>query len=452
MIGHCLGGAGALEAAAPILSAREGFLLPTAGFDRPRDGCHLPDFVPDPGRPWQGRIALNNSFGFGGHNACLLLDLDPSPERPLTDLREPRRSAVGITGYGVVSPLGLGPEPLADTDRTGVAPIKRFAVPVEPFPAGLVPRIDSREVDRRLDLKGFDLCSSYATLAARTCLAHAGIHPRPQITAQIGLVLGLAAGPSQGEAEHLGAVFNHGFALSSLGAFPYVVPNEVAGNTSRALLLKGHSTVLAAGPGAGLAALISAAIAVDQGHAHQVIALAADELSERTAADGYKVGNWGPGTEVIPGEGAAALLLEQQSSARARSAPILAEVLGSAMATDATSPRGTSGPDALGRAASQALAQAQVRPDQVSHFTLGGHGAATDALAIQALTSLIGDLPPPELQLAERLGFAEASLSLFELIAVLYSAEEGSITLAGFLSAEGLASALVLRTTAGVPD
>ena len=208
-----------------------------------------------------------------------------------------------------------------------------------PFLGGLVPHIDSREIDRRLDLKGMDLCSRYATLAARRALDEAGIKPRPKIMEQVGLILGIATGPGQGENDHLRAIFESNFELRRLGAFPYVVPNEVAGHVARSLMLKGHSTVLAAGPGAGLTATISAITALEQGHVDTVLAAASDELTERSVSDGHKVGFWGPSTAATPGEGAAVLVLERRNTAEKRGGKILAQVLGCARITDCSGPR-----------------------------------------------------------------------------------------------------------------
>ena len=72
MHGHLLGAAGALEAAACILAIQRGLVPPTINLDRPDDGCDL-DYVPNRARPARVDTAMSNSFGFGGHNATLVL-------------------------------------------------------------------------------------------------------------------------------------------------------------------------------------------------------------------------------------------------------------------------------------------------------------------------------------------------------------------------------------------
>jgi 3-oxoacyl-[acyl-carrier-protein] synthase II len=76
-IGHLLGAAGAVEAAATILALRDRVVPPTLGYGEPDEGLDL-DYVPDSARPLATRnghppVALSNSFGFGGHNAVLCL-------------------------------------------------------------------------------------------------------------------------------------------------------------------------------------------------------------------------------------------------------------------------------------------------------------------------------------------------------------------------------------------
>jgi len=71
MTGHLLGGAGGVESAVCILAIKNGVVPPTINLDNPDPDCDL-DYVPNVARAKKVRLALNNSFGFGGHNATLV--------------------------------------------------------------------------------------------------------------------------------------------------------------------------------------------------------------------------------------------------------------------------------------------------------------------------------------------------------------------------------------------
>jgi 3-oxoacyl-[acyl-carrier-protein] synthase II len=69
--GHCLGAAGAVEASFTILALERGLLPPTINQEVPDPECDL-DYVPNEARQEQVEIGVSNSFGFGGHNACVV--------------------------------------------------------------------------------------------------------------------------------------------------------------------------------------------------------------------------------------------------------------------------------------------------------------------------------------------------------------------------------------------
>ena len=70
--GHCLGAAGAVEAIFTTLAISEGMLPPTINYEYPDPECDL-DYIPNEARPADVRVAMSNSFGFGGHNASIVL-------------------------------------------------------------------------------------------------------------------------------------------------------------------------------------------------------------------------------------------------------------------------------------------------------------------------------------------------------------------------------------------
>ncbi len=72
MTGHLLGAAGAMEAAVCLLAMQRGMIPPTINLEDQDPRCDL-DYVPNMARRAEVRVSLSNSFGFGGHNACLVL-------------------------------------------------------------------------------------------------------------------------------------------------------------------------------------------------------------------------------------------------------------------------------------------------------------------------------------------------------------------------------------------
>ena len=72
MIGHLLGAAGAVEAIATLLTINRGLIHPTINYENPDPQCDL-DYVPNTARRKEVRVAISNGFGFGGHNAVVVL-------------------------------------------------------------------------------------------------------------------------------------------------------------------------------------------------------------------------------------------------------------------------------------------------------------------------------------------------------------------------------------------
>ncbi|MDE0196034.1 MAG: beta-ketoacyl-[acyl-carrier-protein] synthase family protein [bacterium] len=76
--GHALGAAGAIEAAAVVMSIQRGVLPPTARYETPDpDMAPIRILAPDPCE-WEPGPSISNSFGFGGHNGCLVISPPPA--------------------------------------------------------------------------------------------------------------------------------------------------------------------------------------------------------------------------------------------------------------------------------------------------------------------------------------------------------------------------------------
>ena len=73
MLGHLMGAAGAVEAVVTVKTMLENEIHPTINYEYPDPNCDL-DYVPNTPRKKQVNIAMSNSFGFGGHNACVIFE------------------------------------------------------------------------------------------------------------------------------------------------------------------------------------------------------------------------------------------------------------------------------------------------------------------------------------------------------------------------------------------
>jgi 3-oxoacyl-[acyl-carrier-protein] synthase II len=72
MIGHCLCASGAIEAVATAMTVRDGRVPPTIHYENPDPACDL-DYVPNEARDHDVRVALSNSFAFGGNSSVVVL-------------------------------------------------------------------------------------------------------------------------------------------------------------------------------------------------------------------------------------------------------------------------------------------------------------------------------------------------------------------------------------------
>ncbi len=79
MTGHLLGASGAIECIASVLAIRDGRIPPTINYETADPECDL-DYTPNTSKTKKIRYVLSNSFGFGGHNACLILGKYESPQ------------------------------------------------------------------------------------------------------------------------------------------------------------------------------------------------------------------------------------------------------------------------------------------------------------------------------------------------------------------------------------
>ena len=72
MVGHLLGAAGAVELIVSVLAVKNNIVPPTINYEFPDPECDL-NYTPNTPQEREVKCAVSNTFGFGGHNACILI-------------------------------------------------------------------------------------------------------------------------------------------------------------------------------------------------------------------------------------------------------------------------------------------------------------------------------------------------------------------------------------------
>lgn len=319
---------------------------------------------------------------------------------------------VVVTGMGTVNPIGLN---LEETWRSalqgvsGVGPITRFdasdlgvriACEVKNFDPAT--RMDAREARRR------DRFEQFAAAAAAEAVAHAGLELSERLAARTAVTISCAVGGLESITDTILTLERHGARRISPFAIPMLMPNGAAGIVAIDLGARGPSYSIASACASGADGIGQGWLLIRAGAADVVIAGGSEATITPVAVGAFdRVGalsrrNDDPDSTPAPfdlerdglvmGEGAAVLVLERESHARARRAEILAELAGYAATADAfhvTAPA----EDGAGGAAAMAgaLQAAGLRPDEVDY--VNAHGTATslnDLAETRAIKTALG--------------------------------------------------------------
>lgn len=316
------------------------------------------------------------------------------------------RTSIAVTGLGLVTPIGAGREEVWEgllAGRSGFAPVESFdtrafsvhvGAEVRGFrPEGYVRRMDPARLGR---------ASQLAIAAARMALEDAGLDPSGVVPERAGVAMGTTSGEPReverfddrylaGEMDRVGPEF--------ISRYPC---HLIAAHVARELGFAGPNTMIPTACAAGNYAIAHALDVLWSGRAEVMLAGGADAFSRITYTGFHRLGAIAPERcqpfdrnrkGMIPGEGAAVLVLEPAERARARGARIYAEVAGYGLSCDAhhmtaAHPEG----DGAARAMERALADAGVSPAEVSYISAHGTGTPTnDRLETIAVKRVFGD-------------------------------------------------------------
>ncbi|QEV21772.1 beta-ketoacyl-[acyl-carrier-protein] synthase family protein [Streptomyces alboniger] len=338
-VGHMLGAAGALEAAACVLALRDGVLPPTVnveeGFDAPRD------IVANHAREQELDVVVSNSFAFGGNNCSLVLGRHPAPPAPRPDRR------VVITGAGPVSSVGSGREAFLAAlreGRSGIGPARLSDLALSR--SGQAAEIDIADCRRHVDrayARRLDQIGLLTLAACRLALDDAGLRIGRSDAERVGMVFGTFNGPVETVEQLSRTIGTDGPHRVNPRLFPNSVMNAAAGHACLALRIRGPLSTLATGCVSGLSGLGYAADLIRRGEADAMLAVSADELTPLVhygfdrlgllSSDTCRPYSSTPSGTVL-GAGSTALVVESLEHALARGATVLAEVRGHATTSD----------------------------------------------------------------------------------------------------------------------
>ena len=312
----------------------------------------------------------------------------------------PERRRVVVTGLGAVTPVG---QDVASTWKamlsgtSGVGPITQFDTSgYRTTIAGEVKEWDPAQHFDRREVRRLDRYTQFFLVAVRQALQGAGLsfEQDDEAATRAGVMVGAGFGGMGSFIEEIEILIERGPDRVSPTGVPRIIPNMAAGLASIEHHLLGPVSCAVTACSASANAIGDGAEWIRRGAADVVVAGGAEAaittfgiatfaqaraLSSRNgeptrASRPFDAGRDG----FVMGEGGAALILEDESHARARGATILAELTGYGMSADAyhiTLPR--PGGTGAARAMTAALADADLEPSQVGY--INAHGTSTEA-------------------------------------------------------------------------
>ncbi len=346
-----------------------------------------------------------------------------------------------VTGVGVVSPLGRGVDDLWSAVLGGRSGVTRCDEPGL-LHGRLTARVPADCLDEPVrDADGrprTGRAAALATLAGCDALADAGLSPTDS-RLELDLVLGTTMGEPSWvdtwpDAEAAQRPPPYARAVELLAGAPDGLASVVADRVG----IGGRVSALGGACAAGNCALTRALDDVRSGRAVRVLAGGVDAFS-RTALIGFaKLGALASDAcrpfgldrqGLVLGEGAAFLVVEAESEARRRGAPVLAELAGAGLSCDAHHPTSPL-PDGRGAAAAlvAALGDADAKPGDVGWVSAHGTGtAANDRAEVAALRQVFGDRRTPASSLKSLTGHGLGAASAIEAVLCVLALQHRTI-------------------------
>ena len=350
------------------------------------------------------------------------------------------RSRVVVTGVGVVTSIGTGVESfwraLLGGD-CGIGPVESFDTSkYSVHIGGEVRNFDPVPYVKQLPVERMGRASQLAIAAARLALKDAGLAPEALPADKVGVSIGTTSGEPTlieqfddaeiaGKREAIGREF--------IEQYPSHV---IAAHVAAELGFGGPNIVIPTACAAGNYALANACDTLRTLEADVMLAGGSDCFSRITYTGFARLGAIAPERcqpfdknrkGMVPGEGAAVLVLERHEDAVARGARIYAELAGYGLTCDAnhmTAPQG----DGATRAMRLAIADAGIQPSDVNYISAHGTGTAVnDRVETAAVRQAFGNASPPMSSIKSMLGHTMGAASAIEAVACVLAVQNDAL-------------------------
>jgi 3-oxoacyl-[acyl-carrier-protein] synthase-1 len=375
------------------------------------------------------------------------------------------RTRVFVTGTGAVCAAGRDPQSILgaiDAGRCAIAPIESWDTSGWPVRNAGEVKLKESELrqlvpDRKL-LKLIRRTDVFGIYAATQALEASGLPAwrdaldegaRPAVDDRTGVIVGSGSGTYAGQYDYFPLMTE---AKGDLGAFGRelsanvnpmwllrTLPNNVLCHVGINFGLKGTNACITNHSVSGLLAAAESLAALRAGEADRIVAIGHDAPIEPQTALYYHGVGLVASERLLPfdaardgslfGEGAAAVVLETEAAARERAAPVLGELLGSGYAAEGEGllPIREDG-DGLVRAIRVALADAELRPDDVGMIVAHANGTRpSDASEAAAIRAVFGDRIPPVTGFKWAFGHLLAASGMLDLVVALAALGEGRV-------------------------
>ncbi len=365
MVGHCLGSAGGIEAVATVLTIKNGMIPPTIHYEVADPLCDL-YYTPNQSIRKDVRVAISNSFAFGGNNACLVFGkFNPISECGVrlpagrqgmrnktagSQIRNPGRRIV-VTGLGVISSIGIGKEEFwrhCLQGTSGIKPVRGFDVSsYRSRLGGQLPEIDFKAFIKPVNLRRMDRIGKIMVSAVRLALDDSGLDLKVEDSNRMGLSFGTGLGSSDTVDQFFRSLLKDGPVGAAPLLFQTAVPNAISSHCSIEYGIKGLNITFSHKETSTEMAMAYAYHLLREGRMDIVLAGGGDELSEPLYHVYAMLGALSPGrgrgsegmrpfdrnrNGVVLGEGSGILVLETLEHAEKRGAKVYAELAGVGMA------------------------------------------------------------------------------------------------------------------------